>query len=125
MTKSSNPGMRLIHGREFLMGCDDAYPDEAPTHLVSVIYGVQQGQTPRLLVNWAVYEVGGPTTGIRPSRVSQIGPGRTAVSFAVQIQLGNVILRQCKQANNVFGIASKFANSIEAFEETRLLTFRT
>lgn len=29
-------GMRLIHGREFLMGCDEAYPDEAPRHLVTV-----------------------------------------------------------------------------------------
>ena len=29
-------GMRLIHGREFLMGCDDGYPDEAPTRRVSI-----------------------------------------------------------------------------------------
>jgi len=34
MTKSS--GMRLIRGREFLMGCDDAYADEAPAHRVTV-----------------------------------------------------------------------------------------
>jgi formylglycine-generating enzyme len=29
-------GMRLIRGREFLMGCDEGYPDEAPAHRVTV-----------------------------------------------------------------------------------------
>jgi formylglycine-generating enzyme len=29
-------GMRLIRGREFLMGCNEGYPDEAPAHRVTV-----------------------------------------------------------------------------------------
>jgi len=30
------PGMRLIRGREFLMGCEDGYADEAPARRVTV-----------------------------------------------------------------------------------------
>jgi len=30
------PGMRLIRGREFLMGCEQGYPDESPVHCVAV-----------------------------------------------------------------------------------------
>jgi formylglycine-generating enzyme len=30
------PGMRLIRGREFLMGCDAGYADEAPAHRATV-----------------------------------------------------------------------------------------
>ena len=30
------PDMRLIRGREFLLGCDQGYPDEAPAHRVTV-----------------------------------------------------------------------------------------